>query len=345
MENSRQDSNEKLNNTAPSRPAMGKYHRRYDAQPSMDEMMQLEKMRRRAFDEWRADKRRYDTQGKKPDVTEFIRESGIGEANISVLGGTLNPVRPIEMPVTEHEPQDSKSTVIRYISFTGIALILAFALSLFSFRMPYSPAFLKVDFSAFSELWAGVMIHPLVGVIVMLFRSLMDYLMNPASADVLISNMLTDTVFILLTCYLIKAIRESDFMKRNAETREIYNMPPIDYSVEFTLVSGLISSLVAAFCSVYAFRFVQIPLTQRFFAYRGFDEGAAIHGFAAALEKLQQSFPFVKTFVYSIGSVIDGAMVFHLPVAFVKYFLSTLLVALLYRVTERYILGKQDMIE
>src|SRR5699024_9208606 len=92
----------------------------------------------------------------------------------------------------------------RLIKLIVIGLLGAISLILFfiSFPLPMLPPYLKVDFSDIPALVAGIIFSPIVGVLVILVKNGLDFVISGATDPVgVVANFLAGSVFIFPVAY------------------------------------------------------------------------------------------------------------------------------------------------
>ncbi|MCU9613741.1 ECF transporter S component [Caldibacillus lycopersici] len=92
----------------------------------------------------------------------------------------------------------------------GMLSAVAFVLMLLDFPLPMFPSFLKIDFSDIPALIAAIIMGPMAGVLVELFKNLLDLLTTGSVTGIPvghIANFVTGVIFILPTYYIYKKIK------------------------------------------------------------------------------------------------------------------------------------------
>ncbi|PLR99943.1 ECF transporter S component [Bacillus sp. T33-2] len=92
----------------------------------------------------------------------------------------------------------------------GMLSSIAYVLMLLNFPLPAFPAYLMVDFSDIPALIATLVFGPLAGVLVELFKNVLDYFMTGSTTGVPvghIANFIAGTVFILPTYFIYTKLK------------------------------------------------------------------------------------------------------------------------------------------
>ncbi len=87
----------------------------------------------------------------------------------------------------------------------GMLSAISYVLMLFNFPLPPFPSFLQVDFSDIPALLGGIVIGPLAGILIELFKNVLDYLLTGSATGVPVghvANFLAGITFILPVTYL-----------------------------------------------------------------------------------------------------------------------------------------------
>ncbi|KAA0549248.1 ECF transporter S component [Bacillus sp. BGMRC 2118] len=100
---------------------------------------------------------------------------------------------------------------VRTLVSIGMLSSISYLLMLLNFPLPLFPNFLFIDFSDIPALIATIMFGPLAGIIVVLLKNVINFLMlgSPTGVPVgHIANFLAGTIFILPTYFVYKKIGE-----------------------------------------------------------------------------------------------------------------------------------------
>ncbi|MFT4414313.1 ECF transporter S component [Fredinandcohnia humi] len=97
-------------------------------------------------------------------------------------------------------------------TFVSIGMLssISYILMLLNFPLPPFPNFLNIDFSDVPALLAALIFGPLAGVLVELFKNMIDYFMTGSETGVPIghlSNFTAGAIFVLTTYYIFKATK------------------------------------------------------------------------------------------------------------------------------------------
>ena len=273
-----------------------------------------------------------DSEGDTPEKQE-AREVKKGTVRISLE----NPVTDDKNEYINAQKQEviinRKSVVIRNIVFTVIGLALSLVLNLLSFRVPYVPSVIRIDFSAFTELWVGLAVHPVAGIIVVLLKNLLYYLIRPGGLASIPGKIILDSMLIILTWFFSKWMINSNYMRAREERRAFMNLPPKDNSAGVLFVGGFISGIITSFASLLTMKYIQLPILFSRFNYQGYNADAVLQNYKTALEMLHGRFPFTAQLVPEINSIMQGAFVYNVPICIVKYTICAAMVAVLYNIT------------
>ena len=266
-----------------------------------------------------------------------IAEPAKGKVNISLENPVTEDKNAYLNAQKEEVKINRKSVIIRNIVFTVIGLGLSLLLNIFSFRLPYVPSVVRIDFSAFTELWVGLAVHPIAGIIVVLLKNVLYYLIRPGGLASIPGKIILDSLLIVLTWFFTKWLINSEFMFERAQRRELMNLPPKDDSALVIFLGGFLGGIVTSFASLLTMKYIQLPLLFKYFDYQGYNAQNVLQSYRTALEMLQGRFPSVVKIVPEINSIMQGALVYNVPICIVKYTVCAILVAVLYNITYQFI--------
>ncbi|WP_010281950.1 ECF transporter S component [Bacillus timonensis] len=96
--------------------------------------------------------------------------------------------------------------------FVAIAMLstISYILMFFNFPLPTFPSFLNVDFSDVPALLAALIFGPMAGILVELFKNMIDYFITGSETGVPvghISNFVAGIIFVLTTYYIFKLLK------------------------------------------------------------------------------------------------------------------------------------------
>lgn len=104
-----------------------------------------------------------------------------------------------------------KNQKLKLRSFVTIAMLssISFILMLLNFPLPWFPVFLQIDFSDIPALVAAITMGPLAGILVELFKNVLDWIFSGTPTGVPVghmANFVTGILFILPVYYIYKKI-------------------------------------------------------------------------------------------------------------------------------------------
>src|SRR4051794_31512801 len=113
------------------------------------------------------------------------------------------------MDPTKGEKNMKKMKVKALVSIAMLSSI-AYILMLLNFPIPPFPNFLKIDFSDIPALIGTLIFGPMAGVLIELFKNILDYFMTGSETGVPMGHFvifITGLLFILPTFYLYKKLK------------------------------------------------------------------------------------------------------------------------------------------
>jgi hypothetical protein len=222
--------------------------------------------------------------------------------------------------------EDSKadkntSLLMRKIVFTIICIALAVLLNIAKFTIPNTPSLVQTEFSAFAELAAALVVHPLIGIAVLLIKNLIYYFIYPTAFPSILSKIIIDIIFIIITCYVAKLFMKTKGNKNWLKNREENELPYMAYNFKTVFASGFIASIAAAIGSAFTLKYVILPLMYRYFGSYGYTPQNIFKSYQIAYDALVKALPFIKSVIPEMDSMVTGVIVYNIPLTFVKYFL------------------------
>jgi riboflavin transporter len=103
-----------------------------------------------------------------------------------------------------------KKMNVRALVSIGMLSSIAYVLMLLNFPLPPFPNFLMIDFSDVPALIAALIFGPVAGVLVELFKNILDYFMTGSATGVPVGNVanfIAGVIFILPTYYLYQRLK------------------------------------------------------------------------------------------------------------------------------------------
>ncbi|MCD4839962.1 ECF transporter S component [Neobacillus sedimentimangrovi] len=108
-----------------------------------------------------------------------------------------------------------KNSKVKSMVSIGILSSIAYLLMLLSFPLPPFQAFLLIDFSDIPALIAVLVYGPVAGILVELFKNLLDFIMKGSPTGIPIgqmANFLAGTFFVLPTYYVYRKLKTNKGM-------------------------------------------------------------------------------------------------------------------------------------
>ena len=211
------------------------------------------------------------------------------------------------------------------IVFSVICVALSLLLNVGKFTIPNTPSLVQMEFSAFAELAAGLVVHPLIGCLIVLIKNLLYYFIMPTSFPSIPSKIILDILFVLITCYAAKLFMKTKSNRLKLKKREERNLSFREYCFNAVFASGIIASSVSAVGSALTLKYITLPLLYRFFGAYGYTYENIFKSYQIAYYGLVKALPFIKTFIPAMDSLRAGAVLYNIPLTFAKYLICTLL--------------------
>ena len=292
--------------------------KRYNQLLEIDKYKEFEKEKSQKREEWRK------------GIAKESRASINGTSNLSFEDELKDEDNLYLAEEKEQRLKHRKSVITRSAAFSLIALAAAVGFNYLSFHVPFTPSIIRIDFSAFPLLLAGLCVHPAVGAALVLIKSLICYFINPASVSSIPNKALLDIIYIIITCIMLRLILNSKTLKRKNELRVQAGLEEKEYGPLSVLTGGFISSVLTAIISVFTLKFILLPLLYRFFGAEGYNAVSVFNNYKAAFDGMTSFAPFISKIIPSLNSLTEGIIIYNVPLNIFKYFSCAIVASILY---------------
>ena len=204
----------------------------------------------------------------------------------------------------------------------AILTVIATVLRLLSFNLPFLPSVLNFDFSALPEVIASIAYGPVFGVIIVIIKNLLyiGIKIKTLSVTSVITNVVLNSIFVFIT---------GAHYSRKMFPLDPEYQPTRDLRRLHILGGGTIGAGVSAVASYFLTRFVTLPILYK--TYPAYNEGYIIYVYQQALDNLNSMLPEkLQGIVEGIVTIKRALLIYNVPHTFIKYFIMTLLAAILY---------------
>lgn len=203
-------------------------------------------------------------------------------------------------------------SIFKMLIFAFLLYAIAVGLEFLRFNLPFLPKFLAVDFSIFPEFVSTVFFGPIVGVVTIILKNATHMLVyyfiyNDISYVGELSNLIDDTVFVLLAFAIFYAVVGKQSVAKQTKGRRIGGL----------LFSGAGSALATALIMIPIYNSLLIPMYVKYFEKRDI----VLDVFAMYAEKLS-----------TLESIWQGLLVFNLPWNFGKLLAVTIISTIVYAI-------------
>ncbi len=213
------------------------------------------------------------------------------------------------------------SLLIRKLVFSVICIAIAVFLNVAKFTIPNTPSLVQTEFSAYAELAAALVVHPLIGCAVVLIKNLIYYFIYPTAFPSILGKIIIDILFILITCYAAKLFMKTKGNKAWLKDREDKELPYLPYNFKTVFASGFFASIAAAVGSAFTLKYVILPLMYHYFGSYGYTPQNIFKSYQIAYDALAKALPFIKSVIPEMDSMVTGVILYNIPLTFVKCFL------------------------
>ncbi len=233
--------------------------------------------------------------------------------------------------IAEKSEQKAKEKTTRRLKAVIIVSCIAVSLGLnfLSFGMPYAPSIITVDFSAFPELFAGLVINPIAAIIVIIVKNLIYFAIrfsaSPTIFASVVNKVIVDIIYVLAGIVLYRAIMRLTYVRKKIYKNKIKSKSTLIIETVVVLVAGIIASLIVAPVSVLSFTKILLPLLERIL---GNGSRIIYAQYFRALANLIEQFPSIRNITKDMNYFRAGLLVFNLPLYALKYVVCSLLSAI-----------------
>ncbi len=230
--------------------------------------------------------------------------------------------------IAEKSEQKAKEKTTRRLKAVIIVSCIAVSLGLnfLSFGMPYAPSIITVDFSAFPELFAGLVINPIAAIIVIIVKNLIYFAIrfsaSPTIFASVVNKVIVDIIYVLAGIVLYRAIMRLTYVRKKIYKNKIKSKSTLIIETVVVLVAGIIASLIVAPVSVLSFTKILLPLLERIL---GNGSRIIYAQYFRALANLIEQFPSIRNITKDMNYFRAGLLVFNLPLYALKYVVCSLL--------------------
>jgi riboflavin transporter FmnP len=264
------------------------------------------------------------------DEVEKLKRKG--DLSSLLFEGELNDDENAYIISGDEDAKADKNTsmLMKKIVFSVLCIAVSLLLNLAKFTIPNTPALIQTEFSAFPELAAALVVHPLVGCGIVLVKNLIYYFILPNTFPSILSKIILDFVFILSSCYIAKLFMKTKRNRVWLKNREEQSLPYRAYRLEPVIVSEIIASVLTAAASAFTLQYIILPLMYRFFGSYGYNYENVFKSYQLAYDALTKAMPFIKSVIPAMDSMRCGVILYNIPLTFVKYLICSLLAVITY---------------
>ncbi|MFV0466991.1 MAG: ECF transporter S component [Lachnospiraceae bacterium] len=189
-------------------------------------------------------------------------------------------------------PARRTSVNVRYMAVTAMLSAVSFILMFFEFWVPFTPSFLKMDFSDLPALIGTFTFGPVCGILVTLIKNLLHLTTTQSGGVGELSNFLLGVAFVLPAGLIYKRKRT----KKGA------------------LIASLTGAVIMAISSIFINYFLIYPF---YTAFMQMDTNAIISAY--------------QLIIPSIDNLLEALVYINLPFTFIKAMFSVIVTFVLYK--------------
>ena len=224
---------------------------------------------------------------------------------------------------------NEKPKVRLYARMVFCCAVIEFAavvLQVFKFRVPLTPLPLTMDLSAIPELLAAVAYGPVVGIAVTLLKNVFYILIfHKKVIATALSNTMLDSVFVIIASLIYT---RGMFSPRALERkREKERLPKRKRSKQI-IKSGLLGAVITTVLTFFSVNYVVLPLIFKQFGKAGHTEEAYLQYYQNAIDTIAG---YLHINPIHFDSLMQGTLVFNMPMTLGKLIVVTIVVAFIYR--------------
>ncbi|MBE6740692.1 MAG: ECF transporter S component [Ruminococcaceae bacterium] len=230
----------------------------------------------------------------------------------------------------EMEHQHRRAVAGRMAIVMSILTVIATALRFASFRLPFLPDFLTMDFSSLPEVIASIAYGPIFGVIIIVIKNIIYIAVKIKSLSIpaVITNIVINSFFVYIT--------GAFYSRRMFPLDPEFEQPQKDLRRLHILKGGTVASIIVAIGSFFLAKFVTFPVMFKY--YSGYTPEYIIYLYQQALDKVNAMLPGkLQGIITTVPSLNRGIAYFNVPHTFFKYFIITVLAAIIYNFISPYL--------
>jgi riboflavin transporter FmnP len=233
--------------------------------------------------------------------------------------------------VTSRE-ETKERMVIRMAITTFVMTGIAILLQLGRFTLPIFPSLTGVELSVFPELFVSLAYGPVLGLAVVIVKDVIHFIMQMNDYVSSISNFVLDSVFLIVVSLFYS--RKMFFLPSDSSRssgRRLSRRKRI-------LLGGFVGSTITAFVSFFLYRYVSYPMLLSQYSDAGLTEFFIVNNYQNALNRLYLNFPeILSQSAKEIENLTQAILIYNVPITFFKFFLVTLVSALVYVIVSPYL--------
>jgi DNA-directed RNA polymerase subunit K/omega len=218
----------------------------------------------------------------------------------------------------------------RRIICTAVIVLIAFALQLFNFTVPFVPKMFTVEFSILPELIATAAYGPLTGIVICVLKNLLHVAFFPTTAVSAATNLIVEATFLFISALLYSR----SMLARDIKAYRKNGTPSKPFGFWRFLINTAIAAIISLIPQLIITRYISFPLLERFYSNQGFTMNGVLSAYQQAMSSL-------KAFVGSpldkilpeIHTLTMGIAVYNLSVTFAKLAVTTLIAGIVLKFT------------
>ncbi len=220
-------------------------------------------------------------------------------------------------------------SLTRMIVCSAALTVVAIIIQFFDFHVPFTPRLFGIEFSAVPELIAAIAYGPVCGIIICLIKNIAYMFITPSGALSAASNFVLNSLFLLITSLLYARFMHNSNQKKRKKQKGERKL----YSSVKVLLCSVIGAAISAIPQFFITRYALFPLYEKQYS-SFFSMESILVDYQVSMEGLLRHLPEkLGALLPKITSVSMGIAVFNLPVTFGKLIVSSVIAALILKLS------------
>ncbi|MBQ7740699.1 MAG: ECF transporter S component [Eubacterium sp.] len=216
---------------------------------------------------------------------------------------------------------------VRRIIISLLFIIPTIILQLARFRIPLTPLGITIELSPMFELLGAIAYGPLTGLALVFGKNILYVILQPAALPNAISNVLSDSFFVIIASLLYARGMFSPKAAAKREREYLKNNYAKDKRRGRVFISGLVASITGSIVYVLSMNYITFPMI--FHTY-GVNADYYLANYQNALHGVQSYLSFVEKIVPEFKNLFEGTVFYNFPLTLFKFMVCTIAITIVY---------------